>query len=174
VSNAPLGLGEKNGKLYLLFRGVKIDEQIVYLVDDLFDSGIAPVDLVDNEDYGHAPFQGLFEDKTGLRQGPFAGIHEENGSVHHIEAPFHLAAEVSVSRGIDDIDLYLAISDGGILGHDCYPPLPLEIEGIHHPVLYCLMLPEGAGSPQHGIYEGCLAMVNMGNDGDISKLFFFQ
>jgi len=28
--------------------------------------------------------------------------------------------------------------------------------------------------PQHGIDKGCLAMVNMGNNGDISKLFFFQ
>jgi hypothetical protein len=27
---------------------------------------------------------------------------------------------------------------------------------------------EGAGLPQHGVYEGCLAVVNMGNNGDIA------
>src|SRR3989304_6378289 len=108
---AEFGVGIEDGELYLFFRRVEIDEEVIDLVDDLLDAGVAAVNLVDHQDNGNPPGQGLLQDEARLRQGAFAGIYEKDGPINHIEAAFHFSAEISVSRRIHDIDLHISVTD---------------------------------------------------------------
>jgi hypothetical protein len=58
--------------------------------------------------------------------------------------------------------------DGGVLGQDGDAALPLQFVRIHHPVGHLLVRAKGSRLAQHGVHERCLAMVDMGDDGDIA------
>ena len=49
--------------------------------------------------------------------------------------------------------------------------LPFQIAGVHHPVLGGLIFPIDAALLQHFVNQGSLAMVNVGDDGDIANIF---
>ncbi len=68
----------------------------------------------------------------------------------------------------------LFVPYGRILRHDGNPPLLFEIHGVHHPLCDLLILPEGAGLLEHGIDEGRLAVIDVGDDDDISYVLFSQ
>ena len=73
-----------------------------------------------------------------------------------------------MARRIHNVDLAAFKVDGRVLGQDGDAALPLQFIRIHHPIGHLLIGAECAGLPQHGVYKGCLAVVNMGNDGDIA------
>ena len=50
------------------------------------------------------------------------------------------------------------------------PALALEIHGIHDPIAHMLVLLKGAGLTQKKVDESGLAMVDMGDDADISVM----
>ena len=58
--------------------------------------------------------------------------------------------------------------DGSVLGQNRDAAFPLQLVRIHHALGYLLIGAEGAGLPQHGVNQRGLAMVNMGDDGDIA------
>ena len=43
----------------------------------------------------------LLQDKAGLGHGALRRVHQQQDAVDHLEDPLHLAAEVGVSRGVD-------------------------------------------------------------------------
>ncbi len=63
--------------------------------------------------------------------GSLGRIDQEQATIGHVEHSFHLAAEVGVSRRVDDIDGHLAVADRGVLGQDRDALLSLEVVGIH-------------------------------------------
>src|ERR1035438_2692408 len=85
LGEAGLGDGVEHRKIELIFRGVEVDEEIVDLVQDFLDAGIRPVDFVDDDDGRELIFQGLAEDVAGLRQGPFARVHQQHDAVDNLE-----------------------------------------------------------------------------------------
>ena len=74
-----------------------------------------------------------------------------------------------MARRVDDIDLHIAILNGGVLGQNGDAALPLQVAGVHDPVLDFLVFPESAALLEHLVHEGGLAVVNVGDDGDISQ-----
>ena len=44
----------------------------------------------------------------------------------------------------------------------------LEVVGVHNPVLHHLVLAEGAALLEHFVYQGGFAVVNVGDNGDVS------
>ena len=128
------------------------------------------VDLVDHHDDLVAQLQGLGEDEPGLGHGALGGVHQEDDAVDHLEDAFHLAAEVGVARGVHDVDLHALVVDGGVLGEDGDAPLPLQVVGVHDPLHGGLVLPVDAALLEHLIHQGGLAVVDVGDDGNISQL----
>ncbi|MPN14702.1 hypothetical protein SDC9_162029 [bioreactor metagenome] len=59
--------------------------------------------------------QGAGEDKAGLWHGAFCRIDQQNDSVDHLQNTLHLAAKVGVARSVHDVDLHIAVLNGGIL-----------------------------------------------------------
>ena len=154
----------------LVLVGVEVEEQLLHLVHDLGDAGVAAVDLVHHEDHRQAGLERLAQHEAGLRQRALAGVDEQEHAVDHGEAPLDLAAEVGVAGRVDDVDLHVAVPDRGVLGQDRDALLALEVHRVHDPVGDLLVGPERAGLAQHGVDEGGLAVVDVGDDGDVAQV----
>ena len=115
-------------------------------------------------------FQSFLKDKTGLGHGAFGGVHQQNDSIDHLEDTLYLAAEISMSRGIDDIDFYALIMGGGVFCKDGNAPFPFQVAGVHHSFGYHLVFPEGAALLKHFVHQGGLSMVDVGDNGNIAKV----
>ena len=122
---------EQHGAVELLVGGVQVQQQLQHLVDDLVDALVGAVDLVDDHDDTVAQLQRAAEHETGLGHGALGGVHQQDDAVDHLEDTLHLAAEVGVARGIHDVDLGVAVVDGGVLGQNGDAALTLQVVGVH-------------------------------------------
>src|SRR5207237_9378181 len=86
------------------------------------------------------------------------------------QASLHLAAEVGVTGGIDDVDLHAPVVDRRVLRQDGDPLLPLEIAGVHRPLLHLLVVPEGAGLAEEEVHQRRLSVVDVCDDGAVANL----
>jgi hypothetical protein len=75
-----------------------------------------------------------------------------------------------VAGGVDDVDLDVVPADAGVLGEDGDPPLALERVGVHHALLHDLVLAEGPALAEHLVHERGLAVIDVGDDGDVANL----
>ena len=155
----------------------EVHEQLVRLLDDLGDPRVRPVDLVDHEDDRQVRLQRLAQHETGLRQRALGGVDEQRDAVHHRQPALDLAAEVGVAGGVDDVERHTALGrvlprppHGGVLGEDRDALLALEVVGVHRPLVDVGVLAERAGLPEHGVDEGGLAVVDVGDDGDVAQV----
>ena len=135
---------------------------------------VGPVDLVDHHDDPVAQLQGLAQHEAGLGHGTLGGVHQQNDAVDHLQNALHLAAEVGVARGVHHVDLHVLVADGGVLGQDGDAPLPLQVAGVHDPVHHFLVLPVDAALLEHLVHQRGLAVVNVGDDGDVSQMFILH
>ena len=113
-------------------------------------------------------FQCLGEHKTGLRHGTLCGIDEQDDAVHHGQHALHLAAEIGMSGGVDDVDLGILVHDSGVLGEDGDAALTLDVVRVHDTVGNCLILAEYAALLEHLVHKRGLAVVDVGDDGDVA------
>ena len=62
------------------------------------------------------------------------------------------------------------VPDRGVLGQDRDALLTLQIHGVHDAVGDVGVLAEGAGLPEHGVDQRGLAVVDVGDDGDVAEV----
>ncbi len=60
--------------------------------------------------------------------------------------------------------------DRGVLGEDRDAALALLVHGVHDAIGHRRALPESARLTQHGVDERRLAMVDVGDDGDVAEI----
>ncbi len=75
-----------------------------------------------------------------------------------------------MARGINDVDLDAVVHDGRVLREDRDAALALDIARVHYALGYLLIRTENMALLQHGIDERRLAVVDVGDDRDISEL----
>ena len=167
---AGLGAGVDHREIELLVAGVEFHEQLEHHVEHLVGPGVLAVDLVDDHDHLRAALHGLFEHELGLRLRAVVAVHDQQHAVDHAHDALDLAAEVGVAGGVHDVDVVAVVLESGVLGADGDALFALQVHGIHHALVRLLVGAEGAGLAQQAIDEGGLAMVNVGNDGNISDL----
>ena len=114
--------------------------------------------------------QRFAKDKGRLRHRTFLGIDQQKHALNHAKRPFHFAAEVGMSGGVDDVDLDAFISDAGVLGADGDAAFTLLIHRIHNTLAHVLDLPVDVRLPQHGINQRCFAVIDVRNDGNVSNV----
>ena len=148
----------------------QLQEQLEALVDDLGAAGVRSVGLVDDQHDGQACGEGLAKDEAGLREGTLAGVDEQHDAVDHGQAALDLTTEVGVARSVDDVHRHPVPVDRRVLGEDRDALLTLQITGVHDPVDDGCPFAERAGGAQHGVDERGLAVVDVGDDGDIAEL----
>ena len=162
---------EHGGRIELLVGGVQIQQQLQHLVHHLMDPGVGLIDLVDGHDDLVAQLQGLLQNEPGLGHGALGGVHQQNDAVDHLQNALHLAAEIGVARGIHNVDLVVFIMNGGVLGQNGNAPLPLQVPGVHDTLHGGLIFPVDTALLQHLVHQSGLAMVNVGDNGNIADLF---
>ncbi len=164
------GVAIDDRELDLGLVGIEIEEQLVDLVDHRLDSRIGPVDLVDDEDHGQSSFECLAQDEPRLRQRALARVDEQQHAVHHGECALDLPAEIGVSGRVDDVDLDVAETNRRVLGQDRDALLTLEIHRVEDSFGDVLVRPERSGLPEHRVHEGRLAVVDVGDDRDVTEV----
>jgi hypothetical protein len=101
------------------------------------------------------------------------GVNQEDAAVHHAKDPFDLAAEVGVAWGVDDVDAgfaRLAVpEDAGALGEDGDPAFALLVVRVHGALYRRLIGSENARLGEQLIHERSLAVVDVGDDGDVAE-----
>ncbi len=122
---------------------------------------------------GKPELEALAEDEARLRQRPLGGVDEQERAVGHEQRALDLAAEVGVAGGVDDVDLAAVPSAAApaharVLREDRDAALALEIVRVHHALGEDLVRAEGAGLPEHVVDERGLAVVDVGDDGDVA------
>ena len=157
------------GKVELLVGRVERGEQVEAFVDDLGHPRVGLVDLVDADDRLQADLQRLADHELGLRHRPLRGVDQHDRAVDHREDALDLAAEIGVAGSVDDVDSMILPDHGGRLGEDRDAALALEIVGVHHPFGDALILAERAGLLQQPVDERRLAVVDVGDDGDVAE-----
>ena len=167
---ALLGGAVDDREVELLVGGVERGEEIEDLVDDFRDAGVGLVDLVDADDRLQADLERLADDEFRLRHRAFGGVDEHDGAVDHRQDALHLAAEIGVAGRVDDVDAHVLPGDGGGLGHDGDAALFFEIVRIHHALGDALVFAKGARLLEQAVDERGLAMVDVGDDGDVAQL----
>jgi hypothetical protein len=165
-----LGDGVDGGEIHLLVAGLEVAEEVEHLGEDLVRAGVAAIDLVDDDDDREAALEALREDEARLRERPFRGVDEEQRPVGHHQRALDLTTEIGVAGGIDDVDLDALVPDAGVLREDGDAALFLEIVRVHHPFGDDLVVSEGAGLAKNEIHERGLAMVDVGDDGDVTEI----
>ena len=163
-----LAIGVEHGEIELRLVGVEVDEEVVDFVEDFLRARVGAVDLVDDDDGRQLGFERLREHVARLRQRAFGGVDEQHDAVDHLERALHFAAEVGVAGRVDDVDLAAVVVDGGVLGEDGDAALAFEVVRVHDALGHLLVGAEGAGLAQHGVDERGLAVVDVGDDGDIA------
>ena len=169
TSLAELGVGVEHGEVELIFVGVEIDEEVVDLVEHFLRAGVVAVDLVDDDDRRQPGFERLGEHEAGLRQRAFGGVDQQQDAVDHLEGALDFAAEIGVAGGVDDVDLLAVVEDGGVLGEDGDAALALEVVGVHDALGDGFVGAESPGLAEHGVDQGGLAVVDVGDDGDVAN-----
>ena len=170
-----LGRGVDDREVDLRLVGVEVEEELVRLVDDLADPRVRAVDLVHDEDDRQALLQRLAQHEAGLRQRALTGVDQKQHAVDHLQAALDLTTEVGVTGGVDDVEGHVlavvhVVPHRGVLGQDRDALLTLEVHGVHDPVGDVGVLAEGAGLPQHGVDQRGLAVVDVGDDGDVAQV----
>ena len=150
--------------------GPEFEEQPEDLVEDLERPGVGAVDLVDDDHRQQPGLERLGKDEPGLGHRPLGGIDEDEGPVGHPQHPLHLAAEVGVAGGVDDVDLRPLPVNGDVLGEDRDPPLPLEVVGVEDPLAGELAGAELPALSQQAVDERRLAMIDVCDDGDVTDV----
>jgi hypothetical protein len=92
------------------------------------------------------------------------------GAVRHHQRPLHLATEVGVTGGVDDVDGDALVRDRRVLGEDGDAALALEIVRIHEAIDHGLVGAEYAGLAKHRIDQGGLTVVDVGDDRDVPEI----
>ena len=75
-----------------------------------------------------------------------------------------------MSGRVDDVDLYAAVVDGGVLGQDGDAALALEGEGVHDALHHLFVGAEDTALVQHRVDQRGLAVIDVRDDRDVADV----
>ena len=155
------------------FGGVETDESFNLFADAFGVSG-GQIDLVDDGD----DLEILIERKVGVGEGlgfdALRSIDDEEGTFAGLERAGDFVGEVYVTRGINEIELvnfsiFCRVEEANGMGFDGDAAFAFEVHGVkdlgHH-----LALGEGSGMFEESVGERRLAVVDVGDDGEVSNV----
>ncbi len=105
---------------------------------------------------------------------PSAASTSKQGAVGHFEDALDLATEIGVAGRVDDVDLRVADFQGDVFGEDRDAAFAFEVVGVEYAGAAQLALAEQARLTEHLIDQGGLAVIDVGDDGDIAEVRTFH
>jgi hypothetical protein len=70
--------------------------------------------------------------------------------------------------GVSTMLILIVQGNGRVFSENSNAPLAFEVVRIHHTLFHVLVVAEGMGLAQQAIHQGGLAVVHMGDDGNVS------
>ena len=163
-------VGVDHRKVELGFRRVEIDEQVEDLVEHFRRPRVRAIDLVDDDNRRKPARESFAQHEARLRQRPFRRVDEQHDTVHHRQRAFHFAAEIGMSRRVDDIDQEVVVVDGGVLGEDRDAALALELVAVHGALGHALVRTKRAALMEHRIDERGFAVIDVSDNGHVAAV----
>ncbi len=155
-------------EIQLLVGCAEFVEQFKSRVHSLLRVCVFAVDLVDDNDRLQAQSQCLTRHETRLRHRAFLCIDQQQNTVNHRQYALYLATEVGMARGIDDVDVRAFVFDCAVLRQNRDTTFFFDIVRIHHACIDVLVVTESTGLTQQLVNQCGLAVVNVGNDGNVA------
>ena len=167
---AVAGDGVVDGIIQLGFVGGEFQEEIGNFGFYLGNAGGGLVNFVDDDDRFQMQGEGFFQDELGLGHRAFLGVYDQEYAIGHIESALNFTRKIGVAGSVNDVDFVAVVENGGLLGGDGDAALVFLVHGVHNQSLGHLGLvgAESVGLLQETINEGGLAVVNVGDDGDVA------
>ena len=163
-----------HGELELLVGCTQIGHQVEAVVVRLLGVGAGAVNLVHNDHDRKACLDGMAKHEARLGHGALESIDKKQRAVRHLEHALDLATEVSMARGVDDVDLHALVLDGDVLRQNGDAALALLIVGVKHALFDLLVLAEGISRTQKLVDKRRLTMVDVGDNRDIADVLLFH
>ena len=157
-------------ELELIGIGGEFEEEILGERNDFVRTSRRAIELVHDHDRTQTKRQRLLQHRAGLRHRPLDRIDEQEAAIGHVEDALDLTAEVSVTGGVDDVDLVAAVGDRRVLGEHGDTALAFEIVGIHDQVAGGVGIAEHVRLLEQTVDERGLAVIDVGDDGDVSNV----
>ena len=161
----------EHGEVRLFVRRAQLEEEVEGLVQGALGVRPVAVHLVDEHQWPHADGQRMLQHVARLGHGPLVGVDDQDHGIHGGEDALHLAGEVGVARGVDDVDEVALPLHGAGLGTDGDPAFALQRAGVHHPLGHLGAFAEGLRRLEDGVDEGRLAVVDVRHDCEIAYFF---
>ena len=157
-------------EIKLCLSGIQVEEKFKNGIMHLVWTTVWLIHLVDHNDGKQVQLKGLLQHETGLWHGTLEGIHQEDNTVCHFQYTLHLTTEVGVAWSVYHIDFYVFISNRSVLAENGDAAFLFKIVAVHDQITSVLVVAKNLGSLQNSIYQGCLTMVNVGNNSDVSNV----
>ena len=152
-----------------LFVGsAEVEHQVEDRLLRSFGVAVGFVHLVDHNYRFEAQFDGFLKHETRLRHRAFEGVNHKEDAVGHIEHTLDLAAEVAVARGVDDVNLVVAVAYRDVLGEDGDAAFTLEVVVVEDKFASFLVVAEELGLIEHTVDKGGFTVVDVSDDGDVA------
>ena len=161
-----------HGELKLVVGGAQVGHEVQAVVVGLLGVSTRTVDLVDDDHDLKAGVDSVTQHEAGLGHGALKGVDQQQGAVGHTQHALDLAAKVGVARGVDDVDLNVLVLDRDVLGENRNAALALLVVGIQDAVLDLLVGTEGVRGTQELVDHRRLAVVDVGDDGDVPQIVY--
>ena len=152
----------------------KFCEQLEGFVERCCGSAIGAIDFIDHDDRANASLQRFFKYKSSLWHRAFCRIDQKQCTIRHTDDPLNLATEVGVTWRIDQVDFHAAILDCNVFGENRNPAFPFQVVRIEDALTAKFGDSVLAALAQQAIDKRRFAMVNVGNDDDVSDIFSTQ
>ena len=154
----------------LILSSVKIEHEVKHHLLHLVGTAVGLIDLVDYHYRLESHLYSLLKHKTCLRHRALKGIDQQQATVGHVKHTLHLAAEVGVTRGVNDIDLVSFVVDRYVLGEDCDAALTLEVIIIEDKLAGGLIVAEELARQEHFVYKSSLSVVYVSDNCNVAYL----
>ena len=161
-----------HGKLELVVGGTQVGHEVQAVVVGLLGVGARTVDLVDDDHDLEAGVDSVAQHEAGLGHGALKSVNQQQGAVGHTQHALDLAAKVGVARGVDDVDLNVLVLDRDVLGENRNAALALLVVRVQDAVLDLLVGTEGVRGTQELVDHRRLAVVDVGDDGDVPQIVY--
>ena len=159
---------EEHRRIELLVGRIKLKKKLKHLVAYLVKTGIGTVYLINNDDDSVIHGKSLFKHEASLGHRSLSRVNEKNNAVNHLEDTLNLTAEVCVTGGVDNVDLYVLVVDSRIFCKYGNTSLTLEVVRVHNSVFHLLIFTVDTALTKHLVNESGLSVVNVSNDRNVS------
>jgi hypothetical protein len=148
----------------------KVEEQLFHFLQDFFFTFVLAVNLVDYQDYWKVQLKCLGQHVTRLWQGAFCCVYEQQNSVNQGKCSLNFAAEVSVTWGVNQVDLGALPLDLSGFSQNGDSTFAFLIVIIHDSVYDSRVGGKSSRAAQQRIYKSGFAMVYVRHKGDIAQI----